>query len=697
MTRSQQGIAPSTARSVEALRPSGAHPGAKLRLRANTMFSSSAAGIRFSNTETVLEIAGASAYRAFKAIAPILDGSYSRHELAQALDQRTWRKVEAFVEPLLARGFLREIDPCPDVSLSPDDEVGFAEQLAFIAHFKDDPKRRFVRFRDASIAVVGGCPLSDWLSRVLVKNGSRRLTYYSPGAARPDDLPDSVQIRPLDRLDHDVAQCHVLVLPPTAWAARRLAQGGDGFGAPVTLPITALGDNLVIGPMWAAGDDSAATWADMMAALSEHDSDGSAAHFWVTALAGVETGATATGLPAVQRFGASLAAIEVYRNLTGISEPETADSILVLDCLHGEAKRHRVIPHRYLHPATTGFMNRCPASSLPAPSDEVSGRVGPSWSKACTQAVDPLTLPIMRFDDGGIEQLPLKVSVAEVVLGGGRPPVTIGSADLWDVAGARARATRQALALRLETWAPPTASGVEAPTVDGHLHGRTTRDQTHTSNPVLGRDLLTGEKVAVPSGAVATMSSANALGIFGRSALGCGIGLDHDEALEGAVSSAAARLGLIAAARAGAAPHATASDASPKSVFLRDAAQRLGVVIESFDAGRHLGRHVVISRCQHSGVTAWEAAAGSDLAEALCASLVGLIGAVQRAAHDKAPETWSMTAEPGFDPNGLVTGTAPPEVVHNPRVIVCDVTNPELAALGFVAVKALTADGSESR
>jgi CBS domain-containing protein len=645
------------------------------------MYSASNTGVRFSNVTSSFEIAGDHAYKAFKAIAPLLDGSYTREDLARVLGGPMWAKVEAFVEPLVSRGFVREMDPCPDVEVSDEEQSRFAEQLSFIAQFVDDPKRRFARFRDSEIAVVAGGAFGEWVGHVLARNGHRRLVVV-------DD--------PLVELTKSASRPAVLVIPPTPAGVKLLADGRLGDLAQLVLAASAVGDDIVIGPLSAAGT-SPVTWADAISAMAEHDSARDVAHYWASAWAGVHTGSPATTLPAVQRLAGTFAAIDIFRALTGIAESETADSVLVVDSAHGEARRHRVVPHRQLHRSRPTLPPAGRGVGALRRSAPTTARVSPEWGRVCSTVADSLTSPIVGFEDGDLEQLPVKVSIARLALGTAGS-VAVGAADLWDVAGARARATRQALALRLETWAPWEESDglFRGPDVVSELDGMIESNARSVGPLVQGRDLITDDLVWAPAAALATMSLANASGVFARSALGIGVGLDYDEALERAISSAASRRAVSTLERPSL-PVIDLADESPEGVFLRESAKHAGVEIEVLRAGRHLQRDVVVARCRSGNTALWELGTGPSEHEAWASAVVGVLGAVRRAQAGKPHSTWTMTALPAFDAMALVAGVPQDNPGDEARAFAFDITTDEVSALGVVAVKVLTAAGEAVR
>jgi len=137
---------------------------------------------------------------------------------------------------------------------------------------------------------------------------------------------------------------------PEALAVR--APGVDEAPDRLVLPVWAFGDELIAGPVnWGGAGSRGPRWADAVQSLTTHDTDSAGSLFWSRAWAGMPTGREATWVPAVERMIAVIAAFEVFKAVTGAMEPETGESILVLDCRTGETRRHRVLPNRLLRTA----------------------------------------------------------------------------------------------------------------------------------------------------------------------------------------------------------------------------------------------------------------------------------------------------------------------------------------------------------
>lgn len=673
----------------------------RYRLRRDTMFSESPQGIYFSNSTSGFEICGANAYRAFRAVYPLLEGEHTEDELREALGEEAWERLQVFIVPLREHGYLRLVDPCEDVVLDGATEMRFDDQLNFLSHYTDEPRRAFSRFRSAPLIVVGDGECARALVRALTDNGAGdvRLVLPTADAETPVDAPPQVRIvRGDPRTDHEILRgAQVLVLTPCAASSDLLLHGVDEEPDRLVLPVWAFGDELIAGPVnWGGAGSRGPRWADAVQSLTTHDTDSAGSLFWSRAWAGMPTGREATWVPAVERMIAVIAAFEVFKAVTGAMEPETGESILVLDCRTGETRRHRVLPNRLLrtaprNPVRLAEMARAAAESLAGP-PAPTARILTEDLDAYKDLVGARTRPVSEFLDEDLEQLPLKISAARLVDGPPRP-VDVGGADLWNVAGARLDAVRRALALHLEHWAPAREAEPPSPRpVIDSLDSRLRHDLEPTGPTVPAVDVSTGGALAVRAAATATLSPANSASAYVRSCGGTGVGHDVREAVEDALASAAVELALRAATTDGAGAPLPDWDADEQTAFLHSCARDLTVVPEVIDLGTWLGRHVVAARADSPSGPLWEAAAGDTRRSAVAAALTGLIGALQRG---DGTGTWTSLSHPGLTGASIAVAEDGAPAAHEPRILICDITSPELDAVGLVACKVLTEDAGE--
>ncbi|WP_129591541.1 hypothetical protein [Actinomyces sp. oral taxon 897] len=671
------------------------------RLRRDTMFSESAGGIYFSNSTSGFEIRGANAYRVFRSVYPLLEGGHTEESLREILGQEAWRRLQVFIEPLRAHGYLRLVDPCDDIVLDDGVETRFADQINFLAHYTDEPRRAFVAFRDARLTVLGEGACAVALARALADNGASVIRVIAPGSSDDavlGDVPDqAVVVRADPRTDHEVLTgTDVLVLTPCSASSDLLLHGVDEDAGRKVLPIWAIGDEIVIGPAgWTGSEPLPRRWADAVQSFTDHCPDGAAARFWSRSWAGLPTGAESTWNPALERMAGVIAAFEVFKAVTGAMDPETVAHVLVLNCLSGETRRHRVLPSRCLRlmddtPERLGAMRRAAEALLDHPM-RTPERTSTSDLAVYDALVGSRTLPVRRFTDEDLDQLPLKVSTAEVVEGPGEI-LSIGGADLWNVAGARQRAVRQALALYLEHWAPARRSRAQGPEVTS-LSGQLSKAPGPLPDLVPAQEVATGAPRAVPAAATATLSPANGAGLFARGCAGTGIGAGTEDAVESALRSAAVGTALRAAATDRPGLLLTDWGRDERTAFLLRTATDVGVEPEVIDLGTWLGRRVVAVRASLNGRTLWEVQAGALLEEAVIEALVGVLGAVQRGDMT----TWTQLAHPSYPPEVVavvhddVDGPDPKEPCYG-AVLVCDVTSPEVDGAGLVACKVLVCD-----
>lgn len=666
----------------------------RYRLRRDTMFSESPQGIYFSNSTSGFEICGANAYRAFRAVYPLLEGEHTEDELREVLGAEAWERLQVFIVPLREHGYLRLVDPCEDVVLDGATEMRFDDQINFLSHYTDEPRRAFSRFRSAALTVVGDGECARALVQALTDNGAGnvRLILPSLGAPVPEDLPSEVRVVRSDpRTDHEALRgAQVVILTPCAAASDLLLHGVDEEPERMVLPVWAFGDELIAGPtIW--GGTGAPRWADAVQALTTHDTDSAASLFWSRAWAGLPTGREASAVPALERMIAVITAFEVFKALTGAMDPETGGSILVLDCQTGETRRHRVLPNRMLRPAAVNpdrLAEMAKAASVCIDQPPASpARVAPEDLDAYKDLVGARTRPVSEFLDEDLEQLPLKVSAARLV-DGPPAPVNVGGADLWNVAGARLDALRRALALHLEHWAPMRHSDPTHTVIDS-LDSRLRHDVEPAGPTVPAVDIISGKTLAVRAAATATLSPANSAGAYLRSCGGTGVGSDIRQAVEDALASAAVELALRATTSHAAGTPLPDWDTDEQTAFLYSCTQDLGVVPELIDLGTWLGRSVVLARVQSPGGLLWEASAAGARHDAVVLALTGVVGALQRG---DGTGTWTSLAHPVLSGASIAVAPGEPPAPGALRVLVSDVTSPELDAVGLVACKILVED-----
>ena len=116
------------------------------------------------------------------------------------------------------------------------------------------------------------------------------------------------------------------------------------------------------------------------------------------------------------------------------------------------------------------------------------------------------------------------------------------------------------------------------------------------------------------------------------------------------------------------------------------------IVPELIDLGVWLGRHVVVARADSPSGPLWEAAAEDTTDGAVAAALTGLIGALQRG---DGTSTWTSLSHPGLTGASIAVAEDGAPAGREPRILICDITSPELDAVGLVACKVLTEDAGE--
>jgi hypothetical protein len=155
------------------------------KLLASVYFVPTPEGIVFRSGSDVLALQGGHLYAWFERLVPQLDGRRTLDAICARLSDAQRAMVVSLLEPLIARGFVRDCaDDEPD-DLSDDERGWYASQLALVEARAGSPGFRFQRCREASVLVVGTgeAPLS--ILRAGLENGLRGQSFLATEAGWP--------------------------------------------------------------------------------------------------------------------------------------------------------------------------------------------------------------------------------------------------------------------------------------------------------------------------------------------------------------------------------------------------------------------------------------------------------------------------------------------------------------------------------
>ena len=640
--------------------------GARVRIKRDVLFTETTDGVLFHNAHGGFHLAGRSAYRFATLIVPYLNGEYRVRDLCEMLPPTHTEMISSLIRMLMERGLARDIqaaDIAAAQALDPLVGERFREQIEYIDHFEDEATLRFLRFREARVAVLGSGVIAGWCALGLVRNGGGHLvlsdsTEFDLAVQEAAELTEAgcaVHIERLPRrglLDWvDLTDVDLVVCTSDEAPAQVLRLlGGDGVPAGKrVLPLTRYGQRVVIGPM--GRSDTAGCWSCAMLRLGFNGDSGASADVWRAAATGTGTPGEGPGRELSAMLG-NLLAYEVFREFSQLMAPETDGNVIVQEIDSFDTAVAAVVPHsqctfcerEQVSGSATDFTRvrpTAPVDSRPASDDHADSSIT-ALDEISRAAVNQVSGVFRRFDDEWPEQLPLRISRLEFGVGIGLRR-TVTAFDLHHVAAARMRAMRLGAATYLDLAAavPSGDAADDLPSIPAErfttfagVAGTTTAG----TGRVIAQSLRDASRFLVPVAAIRPYSAANAGAVFTRSGAGLGVGLTVAEATYRALLSTTSYWALTTAIRSGGAFRVSGEKGiDPELLFLDRCAADTGADVEllSLDAGP---ANVLIARSRDlSGRDLWSV--GGDLSPVRAAKIAlrDLLGQRQALAQDSAP------------------------------------------------------------
>ncbi|WP_261384022.1 TOMM precursor leader peptide-binding protein [Streptomyces sp. T12] len=599
------------------------------------------------------------------------------------MNDRQREMVGELVGTLYERGFARAVAPTEaglSIGAEPGAEVArrFAAQIAYVDHYVDDAGRRFQKFRDARVVVVGQDAVARWCVLSLVRNGSAAIGVL-PGLTRTGIVEAVLEARadgcPVDVHDlaeptagsgqltwTDLSGYDVVVVTGGAEAPRSLLpllRAGVPEGR-VLLPAWSFGDRAVVGPSMSAA--TSGCWVCAVLRWGANDGAAEAADLWswlALAADGMparcgEPGASTMrpSTPAQEvRPGRPLAAMlgnllgyEVFRLVTGALPAETAGKLIIQDVHSLDVTSEVLLPH----PCCPLCADAAEAvvRDVRLPDEETSVTALSVLPTAATAReadtlIDELnrrsvlvqehTGVFTRFDDETITQTPLKLSLVELGLGHGRRQ-RVAAVDVHHFAGARMRALHRAA----EVYAEHVVPYRDAVATDSAVHIAPERLSTYAGfgaaadvrEWMVATSLLTDERLLVPRESVHVRGAGSGERLFEATSSGTRASASIGGAAAEGLLSALAYDALQRTVRGTGAAHVLLDSVTdPELTFLVRSASNLGVDCELLDLGEQ-ARSGVAAVLARSG-TRWTLAAERTWQAAASAALRDLLGEVQ--------------------------------------------------------------------
>lgn len=639
------------------------------RIRRDVLFTETPDGVLFHNADGGFRLTAKSAYRFATLLVPHFNGEHTVAEICEGFGDRQRAMVGELVGTLYERGFARDVPSRPAAGVSAEPEPSadvarrFEAQIAYVDHYTDDAARRFQRFRDTRVAVVGTDLVARWCALSLIRNGGaavgvlpaldREVIAQEAATAAADGCP--VEVRDLadgpvtwDSLDgYDVVV--VTGAPDAPGVILALLRTGVPAGRTL-LPVWSFGRQSVAGPAMSA--QTTGCWACAVLRLGTNGASAPAADVWSALALGLPATTPLPGGPLSAMLG-NLLGFEVFKSATGALPAETAGQLIVQDTESLDVASEPLLPHP-----------RCPfcADDTLAEVPEVDLATGDTDDALALPTVDtareadelvaelnrrsvllrPHAGVFRRYDDEDITQTPLKLSVVELGVGHGRPR-RIAAADVHHVAGARLRALHRAAETYAEHVVPHARTTAPAPAV------RLAPAELATATGLVGTEadvrewdaaasLLTKERFLVPGEAVRPFGAGKPERLFEATSAGMRAGASVADAAAQGMLSALAYDALRRTVRGAAVPGvAVPADAGPELTFLMRSAVNLGVEAELLDLGERerSGVSVVLAR---TGAL-WSVGAELSYRAAAVAALRDLLGQVQLEQQGPADDT----------------------------------------------------------
>ncbi|SDJ22277.1 hypothetical protein [Nonomuraea jiangxiensis] len=420
--------------SVDRMRP---------RLKASAFYVPVEGGVHFqSGNRSVLTLRGSSLHAWLDRITPLLDGTHLLSELTAGLGEERRAMVVDLVSVLHRHGLVKDLATDRPHGLTAAEMATYAAEIAFVDEFQDSAEHRFERYRTSRAVLVGAGLTMESLVHSCLHSGLRDVrAFISPEVPTDLGLLDEYARRGRDR---DPAQTltveplpgsgpaalravasaadvvlHVSDLPSPERAAQLDAACGASGADLVHAVVT--GDEAWIGPVFRYGE-AHTRWAAVWNRLTTRPLPGTGPSRYLG-------GPTAS-------LVANHLVFMCFRDRTGVAEPGPA---VRLDLETLRTTSHRVVP--YAPVASSGKSVEARLREL----DEGPEVGDEEFAARVTALIDDRLGVLDLVTEGGLEQLPLRVSKAVVTVPGDAAPIEVYGAAL-DLTTARCRAARDALA-----------------------------------------------------------------------------------------------------------------------------------------------------------------------------------------------------------------------------------------------------------
>lgn len=620
------------------------------KIRRDVLFAKLGDGVLFHNSEEGFEVRSAVGYQLASLIVPHLTGQNTVASLCGGLGDAQRTMIAELISALYEHAFARDERPAAQdaPTLLPEVVAAFGEQIGYIDHYVDNAEQRFLRFRDAAVAVLGDDAIAAWCALSLVRNGAGHVgVQFDADDARRADArwgevfaeADALAQRgcpvTIDRLTGstwaDLEGYEVVVISAGAGGAAavfELKSAGIPAGRTL-LPITTTAERAFVGPLMS--EQASTCWVCAVLRQTSKEDDGGTAQLWRRISLPETDAPNAPTRPLTAMLG-NLAGYEVFRLLTGALPAETQDKVIVQQLASTDVATEKLLPHP-----------RCPFCAtksagplvvdLTAKAESVEDDGFDGTSALVGRKVGVFT----QFNDDTLGQSPLKLG--RLTWDGGEGAArTIAAFDEHTLLRARLKALYAAAGVYADhvvplrdiqaagaiTMVDPTlldlASGIDV-----------SADTIGAWVPAVS--LLHKETALVPAGAVQPSGRHNTDRRFSTGSAGTGAGATDAAAVGKGLLSAIAYRALVLAMRGRRRITEIGIDSveHPELVFLLRSAHTMGVQIELLDLGEaaESSAQVMLARTVEDGITRYAIAAELDPLTCAVRAVGDLLGRIQ--------------------------------------------------------------------
>ncbi len=332
------------------------------KLKHSSVFLRTEDGVFLQSDKVAFRIKGNSIARWISALGPYMNGKHTLDELCKGFEPAQREMLIHLVETLLQRGVLKDEFPESPETLPTSVRCQFAEQIAYIDHFVDQPEKRFKAFRESRILLVGSGESLIALALSLMRNGLRELFLATADGSDRYNQALEAEVASVRQGGSDVrlssGDVHsqngferledydIIVycsdnssLQEIARLNQRCVRAGRPF-----LSATIFAGQAMLGPFTRGGDDPC--WLCAQLRLSaQRESDTSAA-FWKELALGNDLSSGNGGLfnPIARRIGHGLG-FELFKILSGALPSETENGVVLQDLENLGTSSNRLTQH----------------------------------------------------------------------------------------------------------------------------------------------------------------------------------------------------------------------------------------------------------------------------------------------------------------------------------------------------------------